>query len=176
MTKGNFNRQQIFSSASRARFFLLSQNEVSMRHGSCSTVQAFVLLCQTPQFAFGQFARRRLVSDDGDGDGWFIPARTLLDARLFQSPPKVAGFNRDFVWALRLMAARGLNIGSGIFLDKALDLEITGRITGEKVCNSGTGRDAVAAEIEVEASAESGRECNKKCSKTGESVWKPAHL
>ena len=63
-----------------------------MRHGSCSTVQAFVLCARHRNL--------RSASSPADGwclmtamaTGWFITSRTLLDARLFQSPPKVAGY------------------------------------------------------------------------------------
>jgi hypothetical protein len=86
-----------------------------------------------------------------DGDGWFIPVRTLLEARLFHSPPKVApkGKRQAANRASRWVRSRGKKFVKEE-RDGARWRDCAGRRTA----------------TEVEAPAESGRECNKKCSTT----------
>jgi len=139
MTMRNFSRPQFFSSSSRARFFLLSQNEASMRHAGCKTVQALPLLCQSPQFAVGRFVRNRLVSDAGD---CFSPVRACLDARLFQLLPKVAAFRKE---------------------EQCQTPSRMGQVAGKKVCKGEPRSARWRWQLKSKPPAGSGRECRRKC-------------
>ena len=79
-----------------------------------------------------------------DGNGWFIPASTLLDARLFHSPPKVA------------VSEKRTGLQTSVQM---------GQTTRKKVCKRGTVRGASRVEIKVEVPAENGQDCRTHCSK-----------
>jgi hypothetical protein len=145
MTKGNYNRQQVFFECGAGAVFLLSHNQLPTSRSDYHAAQTPAFLCRTLQFVIGRFTHGQLAPVHHDGGG-FIPVCPLLDAQLFHSPPKVAWYKRK--------TGRQTNLQ-------------TGQVAGKKVCKGGTGRGAVAAEIKVEAPAENVRECSKKCSKRG---------
>jgi hypothetical protein len=86
MTQANYNRQQVFSECGAgAIFFAFTERGVN---ASWHLQHRPSLRASVPGTAF---CCRPVRS----ADGWFIPARTLLDAQLFHSPPKVAHLKRQ---------------------------------------------------------------------------------
>jgi hypothetical protein len=141
------NKQQDLPDSDAAVFFLLSQNEPT-KHDSAAQTTAF--LCRTLQFVVGGITYGQLAPAHLDGDGWFIPARTLLDARLFHSKPNVAGLKRKT--GRRTSLQNRLSRAGKYFLkgkNRVAEAELFAPNGGE---------------IEVTAAAESGLDCRIQCS------------
>jgi len=128
MTNGNYNRQQVFFECGAGAIFLHSHNEPPTSRSDYNASQTTAFLCRTLQFVVGGITQGQLAPAHNDGDGWFIPVRTLLDARLFHFLPKVAGHKRKTGRQTSLQTGQG---------------------AGEKVCKKESGSGRGAAELRV---------------------------
>jgi hypothetical protein len=149
MTNRNYNRQRVFFECIAGAIFLHSHDELSTCNSHYGTVQTNASLGWTSEFVVGQPTHSQPAPAHHDVDGSFILVFAVLDAQLFHSMSEVA--------LLKSISGR----------QKCLQ---TGQVAGKKVCKGGTGRGAVAAEIKVEAPAESGLDCRIQCSTTGKNV------
>jgi len=149
MTQANYIRPQVFFECGAGAIFLLSHNQLPTSRSDYHAAQTTAFLCRTPEFVVGQPTHSQPAPAHHDVDGSFILVFAVLDAQLFHSLSEVA--------LLKSISGR----------QKCLQ---TGQVAGKKVCKGGTGRGAVAAEIKVEALAESGLDCRIQCSTTGKNV------
>jgi hypothetical protein len=189
MTKENYNRQQVFLSASRARFFLLSHTELPTSHRDYHAAQTAALLGRTPEIVIGWITHGQLAPAHRDVYGCPVPASGVqqwLEGGLFQFPQQVryykrtgaggeeSGGNRE---RRRLVHPGPHSFGCPIVPLSAkcsTEKKKTGRQSslqmgqtrGNKFVKGAWGQIAAAAEIEVAAPAESSRECSRNCSTT----------